>query len=125
MSSSDFKDLFNKLLEIDNKLPLLKRKQTLRNRLKILGIGYLVYKNIQNEIEESLSRRKILLGKIDGELFEYINSVRIGIERIRTSNVYLAKGNEALWLNRIEECKKELAYLRPISGLEIPNLRNG
>lgn len=95
MSIPDFKDLFNKLLDIDNKLRLLRRKQKLRNRLKILGIGFLIYKNVQNEIEETLSRRKILLGSIDAGLFAYINSLRNGIEKIRTSNVYLTKEDEA------------------------------
>jgi hypothetical protein len=118
MSIPDFKDLFNKLLDIDNKLRLLRRKQKLRNRLKILGIGFLIYKNVQNEIEETLSRRKILLGSIDAGLFAYINSLRNGIEKIRTSNVYLTKEDEALWLNRIGESKKELAYLRSISVLD-------
>jgi DNA helicase-4 len=118
MSTPDFKDLFNQLLDIDNKLRLLRRKQTLRNRLKILGIGFLIYKKVQNEIEESLSRRKILLGNIDASLFAYINSLRNGIENIRTSNVYLVKGEEALWLNRIGESKKELSYLRSVSVLD-------
>jgi hypothetical protein len=115
MSTYDFKDLFNKLLDIDNKLHLLRRKQKLRNRLKILGIGFLIYKNAQNEIEESLSRRKILLGNIDEGLSAYINSLRNGIEDIRTSNVYLSKDYEVNWLNRIGESKKELTYLRSIS----------
>jgi len=118
MSTPDFKDQFNRLLDIDNKLRLLKRKQTLRNRLKILGIGFLIYKNVENEIEESLSQRKTLLGNIDAGLSSYINSIRNGIEDIRTSNIYLAKDEEALWLNRIGESKKEIAYLRSISFLD-------
>ena len=90
----------------------------MRNRLKILGIGFLIYKNIQDEIEESLSRRKILLGNIDADLSAYINSLRNGIEDIRTSNAYLSKGEESLWLNRIDESKKELSYLRSVSVLD-------
>jgi len=118
MFTPDFKDLFNKLLDIDAKLSLLRRKQRLRNRLKIVGIGFLIYKNVQNEIEERLSRRKILLGNIDAGLSAYIKSLRNGIENIRKSDVYLSKDCEANWLNRIGESKKELAYLRSISFLD-------
>ena len=118
MSTIDFKDLFIKLVEIDNKLRVLKRKQRLRNRLKILGIGFLIHKNAQNEIDESLSRRKILLENVDATLSAYINSVRSGIERIRAFNLYLAKDEETRWLRRIDESKEELAYLRSVAALD-------
>jgi hypothetical protein len=118
MSSPDFKDLLKELLDIKYKLRLLRRKQKLRNMLKILGIGFIIYKSVQNEIEESLSRSRILFGNLDASLSMYINSLRNGIENIRASNAYLTKDGEALWLNRIEQSKIEIAYLRSISILD-------
>jgi DNA helicase-4 len=118
MSTPDFRDVFKELLDIEYDLRRLRRKQKLRNRLKILGIGFIIYKNVHNEIEESLSQRKTLLGNLNAGLFAYINSVRKGMESIRTSNVYLAKSDEALWLNRIGEAEEELTYLSSISVLD-------
>ena len=64
MSPPDFSDLFSELCNIEEKLRVLIRKERLRNRLKILGIGFLIYKNIEKEIEEHLSRRQVLLEQL-------------------------------------------------------------
>src|SRR3990170_6848475 len=117
MSTPDFKDLYKELIDIEYKLRRLRRKQKLRNILKILGIGFIIYKNVQNEIEESLSQRKILLENLIASISVYMNSVRNGIENIRTSNAYLTKDDEALWLNRVDEFEKEITYLRSTSVL--------
>ena len=117
MSQPDFKDQFKKLLEIDQNLVRLRREEKLRNRLKVIGVGYLFYKNVDSEIEENLSRRKILLENFDSSVVVYINSLRNGIQNIRTSNVYLSQKGVALWLNRIEESKREISYLKSGSVL--------
>ena len=118
MSSSDFKDLFNKLVELDKNLQILKRKQALRNRLKVVGIGFLIHKSVQSEIENSYSQRKILLENIDSLLFGYFNSLRSGIESIRASNLFLAEKDEKRWLRRIGDSQKELAYLSSVAALD-------
>jgi len=91
MSKPDFTDLFNQLLDIDNRLRLFRRKEKLRNRLKILGIGFLIYKNVQREIEKLLPRRQGLLENLvpstSGHMEIFAICSRITESRIFTVNI--------------------------------------
>jgi DNA helicase-4 len=118
MSKLDFTDLFNQLLDIDNRLRLLRRKEKLRNRLKILGIGFLIYKNVQKEIEELLSRRQGLLENLVPSTSGHMDSLRKEVESIRNSDAYLSREDESDLLNRLIESKKGIEYLNLASVLE-------
>jgi hypothetical protein len=53
-------DATNELRGINGTLDRLKRKRTLRSRLKPVGIGYLLFKHIDEELDSSNRRETIL-----------------------------------------------------------------
>ena len=118
MSPPDFSDLFSELCNIEEKLRVLIRKERLRNRLKILGIGFLIYKNIEKEIEEHLSRRQVLLEQLAPSTSKHIDSLRNQVESLRKSNDYLPKEDERHLLERLSESKKGIEYLNLASVLD-------
>ena len=118
MSAPDFKDLFNEIRSIDEKLRVLRKKERLRNRLKIIGIGFLIYNNVQKEIEDYASRRQVLLEKLAPSASEHIDSLRTEIEKIRNSDAFLPKKDERHLLNRLSESKQGIEYLNFASVLD-------
>lgn len=117
MSEPDFKALLNEFRDLENKLRQLRRNLRLRNIIKILGIGFILYKNVQKEIDETLFRRKILLRNLLAGTTSYRDSLRNEIENIRKSNGYLTRDEEARWLSLFGEFREEVEYLRSASVL--------
>jgi DNA helicase-4 len=118
MSAPPFKELFKEFRDLEYRLRRLRRIQTLRNILKILGIGFIIYRNVQKEIEESLSRRKLLLGNLVASTSAYLDSFRNGMESIRTSSIYLTEDDETHWLSLLSEFSKDVDFLRSASVLD-------
>lgn len=117
MTAPDFKELLKEFHDLESKMRQLRRNLKLRNILRILGIGFIIYKNAQKEIDETLSRRKILLGNLLAGTTAYTGFLKTEMEKIGESSSYLTKDEEARWLSLLGKFREELEYLRSASVL--------
>lgn len=117
MSTPDFNELLEEFRDLEKQLGQLRRNLKLRNILKVLGIGFFIYKNAQKVTEENLSRRKIFLGNLLVGTTAYTNFLKTEIGKIGKSSSYLTDDEEARWLSLLGKFREEIQYLRSASVL--------
>ena len=112
MSDSDFSEAFAELKDLQEKLGRLKQKQTLRNVLKIVGIGRFLYRNIQEEIENNNVSRKRVFERILHETQSRLDYFGHEILEINESARYLPTEKENHLLRLLRKFEKKLNYLK-------------
>lgn len=121
MYESGFSKAFDELLDLQKKLDRLKQRQNLRNILKIFGIGFLLYRNIQVEIEDNIAFRKAMFERILSEAQSRVDYFYQEILKIKESATYLPTEKEAHFLGLFREFERDLAYLKVLdTGRQIP-----
>jgi hypothetical protein len=116
MLSTDFNKSFDELIDLQKNLAILKQKQNLRNTLKIIGIGFLLYRNIQSEIENNLANRKTVLDRILSETKSRVDYFETEILKIKNSSTFLLSERITYLLCLLQEFEKKLAYLKRLDN---------
>ena len=125
MSMSEFQETVADFKRLECNLRLLERRRKLRNFLRIIGIGFFLYKNVESEISRTRTERQAILGVIAQKTFEQLAYFRKESENILKSDSYLAKSDEIRLINLLDEFDNNIEYLSLQSGFSArpPNIR--
>jgi hypothetical protein len=94
----------------------LKSKKQLRSILKCIGIGFLLFRNIDNQIVENQTKKGALLKSAYPISNAYLLYLKEQLNKIEKANQFLSKDEEANWSASIESSKADINYL-----LSFPN----
>jgi DNA helicase-4 len=111
MFVSEFQEIVAGLQRIERNLLHLQKLQKIRSILKIVGIGFFIYKNIDSEIDSNKRERQILLENSVQKTSEYLEYFRNESKFILESNNYLAKDDETRLLSLLNEFDRDVRYL--------------
>jgi DNA helicase IV len=105
-------DLKNSYLDYSH----LKRDKRIRNILKYIGIGFLLYKDIETQIIENQTKIDSLMKNIYPTSNAFSSYLTEQINTIEKANRFLSKEEETNWYTSIESNKSEINYV-----LSLPN----
>lgn len=113
-----FDELGERLRTLDQTLDSLKRKKRIRNLLKIVGLGFLFYKKIDQEISENEQQRNGLIKRLNSALLDHLHYVEYEQEKITSSQQFLSKTQEEKWFTNIKNMEKAAEQLMSAVSLD-------
>jgi DNA-directed RNA polymerase subunit F len=113
-------EVVNQLQSLHQKLANLEKRKRLRKILKIVGIGFLIYRDVDQEISNVQDEIPALVEKANFIAKEHLEYVKCEVEKINDSKTYLQKHEEEKWFNLLRTFESNTNYLRSINALEEP-----
>lgn len=95
---------------------LLNRNKRTRDILKYFGIGFLVYKNVDSQITENLTRIDLLIKNVYPTSNAFLSFLTEQLNTIERTNHFLTEEEETNWFNSIESSKLDIDYIRSFSN---------
>ena len=90
---------------------LLKRKKQVRTILRYIGIGFLLYKDIDSQIIEKKAEISSLMKNLYPTLNAFSSYFTEKVNTIEKANRFLSKEEETNWCTSIESSKSEIDYV--------------
>jgi DNA helicase IV len=104
-------EVANKLRYINDTLVKLKRKKVIRSSLKPVGIGYLFFKNVDEEIWENKRAKEAILEKASSILGGEMQFLSDKVEYVKSSDKFLTDQEMNDLLLVLENAKVDLSFL--------------
>jgi hypothetical protein len=111
-------EIVNQLRSLYQKLANLEKRKRIRNILKIVGIGFLIYRDVDQEISNFQNEIPALVEKANLAAKEHLEYVKSEVEKIDNSKTYLKKPEKERWVNLLRTFESNTNYLRSINALE-------
>lgn len=110
--------IVSQLRSLHHKLNNLEKRRRLRNILRIFGIGFLLYRDVDQEISNIQNEISALSEKANPATQEHLQYIKNEMEKINSSQKYLQKPEEERWLTLLKEFKSNTNYLKSVNALE-------
>ena len=88
--------IVNQLQSLHHKLNNLEKRKRLRNILRIIGIGFLLYRDVDQEISNIQNEISALSEKANPTTQEHLQYIKNEMEKINSSQKYLQKPEEEM-----------------------------
>ena len=111
MSTSEFREAFDSIQLSEHKLHQFYNLRRIRNSLKVVGIGFFLYKSLDAKIAATQKEKQILLETLIKKASDYLDYFKTQSEIVRQSNNYLDKDNEIRLLGLLDNFENDLRYL--------------
>jgi len=103
---------------VHHKLTYLKRLKSIRDLLKIVIVGFLFARDVEQKISETEKRKNLLLKSVSSVVYEALESIQKQLDEVDKSDSYLPAENEKQWLKTLESLKTNIEYLSSIAAIE-------
>ena len=91
--------LVGQLQNLHQELTILERRKRIRKILKLVGIGFLLYRNVDEELSKVQNEIFTLIEKANFTAKEHLDHLRCKIDEVSKSRTYLQKSEEEEWLS--------------------------
>lgn len=104
------------LQSLHRTLVYLKRKELVRNRLKIIVVGFLIWRDIGQKISRNEEKKDVLVRSVGQILDECMSDLKGQIENAAKSDTFLSRDDEGRWQSLFERLKTILSYLKSVNA---------
>jgi DNA helicase-4 len=111
-------EAIKELLDLNHGLAYLKRLKKLRTCLKLLIVGFLLWRDLERKISEKEEEKKTLLRSISLLINERLDSLREQIEDVEKSDVHLSRDDEERWHSVLRSFEADLYSLMSQKALD-------
>lgn len=118
MLVTQFLDTVAELQRTNQKLVKFRKARALRSYLKCIIIGFLIYKNIEQQIELCREKRNLLLKSMAPKVKEHLLILNEKIVQIEKSDTFLQIQDGEQILAILEKTKAAINYLRSENALD-------
>ncbi len=123
MSIFEFRNLLDEFQKLDLQLNHLKDIKKIKNILKVIGIGFFIYQNIDSEIIKTSQRKDDILNKLFQRISESLQVIESQFTGLIQSNDYLKKETETHLIKSLNLLYKTLTFIET-EKYNIQNLSN-
>ena len=97
-------------------LESLKRKELVRNRLKMVIVGFFLWRDIGQRISRIEERRNLLVRSARLIVEDFMVFLRGEMRNLAKSDAFISRDDEGRWQSLFETLRKILSYLELLSG---------
>ena len=97
---NNFNELEKQIQVLNRELGNLKLKKRIRMLLKIVGIGFLIYKNVYQEISEKEEQKKALIIRLDSTIQDHLHYFEYERDKISSSQQFLTNTEKEKWFEK-------------------------
>ena len=115
---NSIQELVNQLQILHEELNNLEKRKRIRNILKVIGVGFLLYRDVDQEISKVQTKISDLAGQGNSAAEELLEQIKFEVEKISNSQTMLQKSEEEKWLSLLKTFESNARYLRSVNALE-------
>ena len=115
---TSIQDVVNQLQILHEELTKLEKRKRIRNILKVIGIGFLLYRDVDQEISKVQTKISDLIGLGNSTAEELLKQIKLEVEKIGKSQTMLQESEEEKWLSLLKTFESNAKYLRSVNALE-------
>lgn len=115
---NSIQELVNQLQILHEELTNLEKRKRIRNILKVIGIGFLLYRDVDHNISKVQTRISDLIGQGNSVAEALLEQIKLEVEEIGKSQTMLQESEEEKWLSLLKTFESNTIYLRSVNALE-------
>ena len=89
----------------------LRRKKKLRDVLKVLGIGFFIYKDVDKQITVNEQRIVASVKEVNETIIEFLENIQKEKDKLSNLDSYISKSQEEKLLTFLNESEKDFDYI--------------
>jgi DNA helicase-4 len=115
---NSIQELVSQFQSLYQELANLEKRKRIRKILKFIGIGFLLYRDVDQEISNVQNKIPPMIEKATFAAKDLLEHIKCEVEKISNSQTYLKKPEEEKWLGLLRTFENNTHYLRSVNALE-------